>query len=215
MLFCSVPLALAQHSQSTSSSGPGPYNFALGFGSAQDTSNGSGISTVDLSSCTPSPASDCDETPGLHRMLVGFDGDAMLNKRFGFGGEWVFQPAKGNYGPIQYRQEFYDFNGLYVPYSQKHVTLRVEGGIGGAHTGFSILESSCVGVAVCENETESVGSANHFQEHASLGVQFYLTHSIFLRPQFDYRHVGGFTDQFGRDSVWEGGVWLGYNFGTF
>ncbi len=222
MLLCSVPLALAQHgssssssSSSSNSSGPGPYNFALGFGTAQDTSNGEGISSIDLSSCTPSPLSGCEETPGLHRMMMGFDGDGMLNKRFGFGGELVFQPAKGNYGPLLYRQMFYDFNGLYVPYSRNRVTLRVEAGIGGAHSGFSYSETSCAGTAVCSTESESIGSANHFQEHASLGVQFYVTHSIFVRPQFDFRNVNGFTDQFGRDTVWQGGVWLGYNFGTF
>ncbi len=221
MLFCSVPLAHAQRgssssSSSSNSSGPGPYNFALGFGTAQDSSNGQGISSIDLSSCTPiDPAAGCDGTPGLHRMTMGFDGDGMLNKRFGFGGELVFQPAKGNYGPLQYRQLFYDFNGLYEPYSRKRVTVRVEAGIGGAHSGFSYSATSCAGTAVCSTESESIGGSSHFQEHASLGVQFYVTHSIFIRPQFDFRNVNGFTNQFGRDTVWQGSVWLGYNFGTF
>ncbi len=219
MLFCCVPPALAQRgssssSSSSNSSGPGPYNFALGFGTPQDTSNDSLIDSVTFGGC-PAVGLDCEETPGLHRLMMGFDGDAMLNKRFGFGGELLFQPAKGNYGPIQYRQEFYDFNGLYEPYSQKHFTVRLEAGIGGAHTGFSYSQTACVGTAVCSTEAESIGGASHFQEHASLGVQFYVTHSIFIRPQFDFRNVNGFTNQFGRDTVLQGSVWLGYNFGTF
>lgn len=213
-LFCFVPLAHAQHSNSQQ--GPGPYNFALGFGTVQDTATGEGISSFDLTGCTPSPTSTiCEATPGLHSLFMGFDGDAMLNKRFGFGGELNFQPGKGNYGPIQYRQEFYDFNALFEPYSNKHVTFRLEGGIGGAHTGFSITESSCIGVAVCSNQSASVGSANHFQEHASVGVQVYLTRNFFVRPQFDFRNVSNFTNQFGKDTVLQGGIWLGYNFGTF
>jgi hypothetical protein len=198
----------------------GPYNFAIGFGSAQDPSNGLGIENSNsvnaFGSCTPSTADPtCQQTPALGHLFMGFDGDAMLNKHFGFGGEFNFEPTKGNYGPLQYRQEFYDFNGLYEPISNKHFAIRLEGGIGGAHTGFSIFQNSCVGVAVCSGYASSVGGANHFQEHASLGVQIYVTHHIFVRPQFDYHHVSGFTDQFGRDTVPEGSVWVGYNFGSF
>jgi hypothetical protein len=36
---------------------------------------------------------------------------------------------------------------------------------------------------------------------------------VFIRPQFDYRFVPGFTDQFSSDSVLGGSVWLGYSFG--
>jgi hypothetical protein len=221
VLFCSVPLARAQRgSSSSSSSGPGPYNFALGFGTWQDPSNGQGIenqnSINEFGSCTPSPADPtCQTNPALSHFFMGFDGDAMLNKRFGFGGELTFTPGRSNYGPLLYRQEFYDFNGLFEPYSNKHMALRVEGGIGGAHTGFAVSGSECAGVAVCSNYVESFAGANHFQEHASVGVQIYLTHNIFIRPQFDYRNVSNFTTIFGRDSVLQGGVWVGYNFGTF
>jgi hypothetical protein len=206
LMLCSAPLARAQ----------GPFNIALGFGSAQVPSNGLGIDINSFASCTPSATyTTCERNPALGRLFMGFDGDALLNKRFGFGGELTFQPVKGDYGPIQYRQEFYDFNGLYQPLSRKRLAVRLEGGIGGAHTGFSVSESSCVGIAVCSSQEEPVGSANHFQEHAGVGIQVYLTHSIFIRPQFDYRHVTGFDSQFGRDSVLQGSVWVGYNFGTF
>ena len=146
---------------------------------------------------------------------MGFSADGMLDKHFGIGGELNFQPAHSNYGPLQYRQIFYDFNGIYVPISRKYAALRLEGGVGGAHTGFSLLQSSCVGTAVCSTSVLPVGTSNHFQEHAGIGVQVYLTGHLFVRPQFDYHHVTGFINQFGRDSVWEETVWLGYNFGGY
>lgn len=212
LLFCSIPSAVAQ----------GPYNVALGFGSAQVPSNGLGIENANsinaFGSCIPSVLDPtCERNPALGRLFMGFDGDALLTKRVGFGGELFFQPAKGNYGPLEYRQLFYDFNGLYQPLKKPrfHSVLRLEAGIGGAHTGFSYSESSCVGTAVCSTEQESVGTANHFQLHAGAGLQVFVTHNIFVRPQFDYRYVPGFSDQFGRNTVLQWSVWLGYNFGTF
>jgi len=220
LLLFVVPLAQAQSSRHRDGDETGPYNFAIGFGTAQAPSNGSGIENASsanaFASCTPSVLdSTCQRNPALGRLFMGFDGDAMINKRFGFGGEINFQPAKGDYGPLEYRQMFYDFNGLYTPIRNDRFTLRLEGGIGGAHTGFSYLQSSCVGTAVCSSQSLSVGTSNHFQEHVGVGVQVNLTRHVFIRPQFDYHYVHGFTDQFGRDSVLQGSVWLGYNFGEF
>lgn len=208
--LCLVPAARAQ----------GPYDFAITFGGVQDSSNGLGIENLSspnaFASCTPSPADPtCERNPALGRFLMGFSGDAMLSKRFGFGGEFDFEPAKGNYGPLQYRQEFYDFNGIYAPINNKRLTLRLEGGIGGAHTGFSEFQNQCVGIAVCSSYEYPVGSANHFQEHIGVGIQIPFMAHIFLRPQFEYRHVDGFTQQFGRDTMFEGVISVGYNFGSY
>ena len=147
----------------------------------------------------------------------------MLNKHIGFGGEINFQPSKGNYGPLQFRQLFYDFDGLYAPINTKKYQLRVEGGIGGAHTGFSYLETQCVGVAVCQSYAQSVGAANHFQVHVGAGVQVYVKGHFFVRPMFDFREVPGLSGtynpsatqnyQFGSSHVIGGTIWFGYNFG--
>jgi len=59
-----------------------------------------------------------------------------------------------------------------------------------------------------------VGSAKHFQEHVGVGLQVGLTEHIFIRPQFDYHYVNGFTDQFKSNSVPEATIWLGYSFGS-
>jgi hypothetical protein len=203
LLFC-TPLARAQ----------GSFDLAMGFGTARDKATGLGIDSSTFLSCTPSStATTCEATPGLGRLFMAFEGDAMLNKHLGFGGELNFQPTKGTYGPLQYRQLFYDFNGLYAPVNRKNVQLRIEGGIGGAHSGFSYSQTACVGTAVCTTQTVSVGTSNHFQVHVGAGVQIYVKGHIFVRPQFDFREVPGLTDQFGTDRAFGGTVWVGYNFG--
>jgi hypothetical protein len=152
---------------------------------------------------------------------MAFEGDAMLNKHIGFGGELNFQPSKGNYGPVQYRELFYDFNGLYVPINHKTYQLRFEGGIGGAHFGTTYTETSCIGSAVCQSETIPSGSSSHFQVHVGAAVQFYVKEHFFIRPQFDFREVPGLSGTYGSTSVYQFGtnhvlgamVWVGYNFG--
>jgi hypothetical protein len=208
LLLGSVPLLQAQ----------GSFDVALGFGSVHDKATGLGIENASslnaFASCTHSSAdTTCEPTPGLGRLLMGFEGDGMLSKHIGIGAALNFQPTKGDYGPLKYRQLFYDFNGIYAPINQKRLQLRLEGGIGGAHSGFSYLQTSCVGTAVCTAQASSVGSSSHFQVHVGAGVQIYVKPHIFVRPQVDFRQVPGFTNQFASDHVISGTVWVGYNFG--
>ncbi len=114
---------------------------------------------------------------------------------------------------LQYRQSFYDFNGIFAPINQKRVSLQLQGGIGAARTSFSINQSGCVGTAVCTSQNQPVGSATHFQIHAGVGVSLFVTEHIFIRPQFDIHYVPNLTDQFGGNFVPAGTVWIGYNFG--
>ncbi len=204
LLLGSVPLLQAQ----------GSFDVALGFGSVHDKATGLGIDNVTFGSCTPSSTDPtCEATPGLGGLLMGFEGDGMLNKHIGIGGELSFQPTKSDYGPLQYRQIFYTFNGIYAPINKKRLQLRLEGGIGGAHSGFSYSQTACVGTAVCTTQASSVGAASHFQVHVGAGVQFYVKPHIFIRPQLDFREIPGFTNQFGSDQVIGGTIWVGYNFG--
>jgi hypothetical protein len=137
----------------------------------------------------------------------------MLTKRYGFGAEISLQPTRQDYGPLQYRQTFYDFNGIVAPVNQKRVELQLLGGIGGARTSFSFTQTGCVGVAVCTTQTQAVGNASHFQVHAGIGLQLFLTDHLFVRPQFDYHYVPNFTQQFASNSVPAATVWVGYSFG--
>ena len=70
-----------------------------------------------------------------------------------------------------------------------------------------------MGTAVCTSQTQPVGSSNHFQIHAGVGVEIFLTDHIFVRPQFDLRYIPNFTDQFGSNVVAGGMMWLGYSLG--
>ncbi|MGH9445747.1 MAG: hypothetical protein ACRD3O_08475 [Terriglobia bacterium] len=209
LLFCCAPLIRAQ----------GIADVALGFGTFHDSSNGLGIDNVNstnaFGACVPGAADPfCDGDPALNGLFMGFEGDGMLFNHFGIGGDLVFQPSRPNYGPLTYRELFYDFNGIYAPISNKHYIIQLEAGIGGARTSFGFSQTSCVGVAVCTTQAEPVGNESHFQEHLGAGLEIFLTDHIFIRPEFDYHHVGGFTSQFGKDNVLGGMVWLGYNFGS-
>src|SRR5579859_2025310 len=108
--------------------------------------------------------------PKYNRSLGGFflglGGDVMLKKHFGVGAEVNLQPARSDYGPLQYRQTFYDFNGIYAPVNEKRVQLQLQAGIGGASTNFAFSQNSCVGTAVCSNVSQPVGNSTHFQLHA-------------------------------------------------
>ena len=190
----------------------------IGFGTAQDSATGSGIdgpaSLNAYGPCTPGLSDTyCQATPGLGGFFLGLGGDIMLFKHFGVGAQFNVQPAHSNYGPLESRQSFVDFDGIYAPISNKHAELRLLGGVGFARTGFSISQSGCIGTAVCSTSVEPIGSATHADVNVGVGVQIYLTSHIFIRPQFDFHYVPNLTQQFGRDYVPEETIWLGYNFG--
>lgn len=183
----------------------------LGFGTAHDKAAGVGIDSTTGVPCTTGTT--CQLTPSLSGFFMGFGGAVMLNKHLGFGGEASFQPARQDYSVLQLRQIFYDVDALYAPVNQKKVMLRFLGGIGAAKSSFSLTQSSCVGTAVCNTFTQPFGSSNHFQIHAGVGVQAYLTEHVFIRPQFDLHYVPNFTDQFGSTAVPGFMVWIGYSLG--
>jgi hypothetical protein len=194
------------------------FDVNLGLGSFHNSSNGSGLdnanSTNAFGTCTPGAADTfCQSTSGLGGVFLGLGGNLMFTRHFGAGFQANIQPAQSDYGPLQFRQSFYDVNGIYAPINEKRVMLQLLGGIGGAKSSFSFSQSACVGTAVCSSQSVPVGNTNHFQVHAGVGVQFYLTSHIFVRPQFDYHYVPNFTDQFGSNSVPGGSIWVGYTFG--
>lgn len=208
LLFIGASLVNAQTS----------FDVNVGFGGAHASANSGGLDSASsanaFGTCTPGLGdANCQSLPSLGGFFMGVGGDLMLYKHFGVGLEASLQPAHQDYGPLQYRQSFYDINGIYAPINVKRASLRLEGGIGGARTSFAFSQSGCVGTAVCTTSNEPVGSASHFQAHAGVGVQIFLTDHIFVRPQFDFHYVPGLTDQFGSNAVPEGTIWVGYSFG--
>jgi hypothetical protein len=204
----SISLAYAQTSA----------DINIGFGGAHNSAAGGGLenatSTNAFAGCVVSSADPtCQATPGMSSFFMGIGGDVMLKKQFGVGADFKFQPGKSDYGPLQYRQSFYTFDGIYAPINGKRAVVKIAAGLGGARTAFSFTQTDCVGTAVCSTQAQPVGNSSHFQLHAGVGLQYFFTDHIFVRPQFDMRYVPGFTDQFGSNWVPEGTVWIGYSFG--
>jgi hypothetical protein len=203
-----IPLANAQNA----------FDVNIGFGSLHDSATGGGLDNANslnaFGTCTPGSGDTfCQATGGLGGFFLGFGGDIMFTKRFGAGFQGDIQPARSNYGPLQYRQSFLDVNSIYAPIDRKRFVVQLMGGLGDARTSFSFTQTGCVGTAVCTSQTQLVGAANHLDIHAGVGVQIYLTSHVFVRPQFDYHYVPNLTNQFSSNSVPGGSIWVGYNFG--
>ena len=216
--YTGVALLFMAGSMIPSAFGQSSFDLNVGLGTARVGASGAGIDNANsinaFGSCIPNSGDvNCEATPSLDGFFLGFGGGVMLTKRYGFGAEISLQPARQDYGPLQYRQTFYDFNGIVAPVNQKRVELQLLGGIGGARTSFSFTQTGCVGVAVCTTQTQAVGNASHFQVHAGIGLQLFLTDHLFVRPQFDYHYVPNFTQQFASNSVPAATVWVGYSFG--
>ena len=201
LLFFSIPYARAE----------GKLDIGMGLGSYHAKASGFGISLETFDSCVPSSSNPiCMSTPSLGGVFLGIGGDAMVWDRFGIGGEINFKPVKNDYGPLQYRQTFYDINGIFAPINQDRFVLKLIGGIGGARTGFSYRQEFCVGTAICQSETTALGTSSHFQMHAGVGLQYFVNDKVFIRPQLDLHYVPNLTDQFGSNSVVGGTIWIGY-----
>jgi len=162
----------------------------------------------------------------LNTFMMGFGGDVILVKGFGFGAEVNLQPAKQTYInlnasaagaglsslAVQSRVMFYDFDGIYEPVNRKKVAVKIKGGIGGANLKFYEASSSS-SVLGSQSGSQYFQSSNHFAVHGGFGVQFYLTDHIFLRPEFDIHYVHNLSE-FGSNLVKEEMVWVGYSWGS-
>ena len=197
--MCSSDLAPFANAQSA-------VDVGLGFGSHLATATGTGIdngsSPNAFGTCALNSGDTfCQATPKLNGLFMRLGGDIMLKQHFGGGFNFDFQPTRSDYGPLQYRQSFMDVNGIYAPISKKRFEIQVIGGIGAARTGFAVSQSSCVSTAVCTSQVLPAGNTNHFQVHGGLGVEYFASEHIFIKPEFDYHYIPNFTDQFGRNSV--------------
>lgn len=211
--FC-IPFASAQST----------FDVNMGFGALSDSKSTTGIDSTTLLNCPVGGSTTCVQTPGLSGFTMGFGGNLMLWKHFGAGAEVSFQPGKQDYlslptagtgltsDVIQSRMTFFDVNGIAVPVRTKKASLQFTGGIGVANLRFYENASSSNALTGSQNFSQFAGSSNHFDIHGGAGVQVYLTDHVFVRPQFDLHYVHNLS-QFGRSTVLEGTVWVGYSFG--
>jgi Outer membrane protein beta-barrel domain len=216
LLIFSISIANAQSA----------FDFNIGFGAIQDSAASGQLNQALLPCSGPNDIyGPCVSTPSLSGFMLGFGGDLMLWKSFGVGAEISLQPAKQNYvnlnasaasnglttQSLQTRMTLYDFDGIFQPVNTKKVSLKIKGGIGGANLKF--YESGSASNALFnQNFSQYFASSNHFQIHGGLGVQIYVTEHVFLRPEFNVHWVRNLTE-FGRETVVEELVWLGYSWG--
>lgn len=148
-------------------------------------------------------------TPAMTGVFGTFGGDVMFKPHLGFGGEVSMRFGKGAYSGLTYRPVFYDFNAIWQPLSvTKRVAPEFQAGLGGVKISFYDSSSN----PLTGTSSALLGASSHFQLHGSGGVRFYVTPSVYIRPQLDLRYVPNFF-QFGRNTVLEYSVAIGYSFG--
>jgi len=115
---------------------------------------------------------------------------------------------------VKARPAFYDINAIYQPLSSKaRIVPLVEGGLGGAKTSFYFSQQACVTLNACTTQSGLFASANHFQLHGAVGLKIYVKPNIFIKPQFDLHWVHNLDQDYGRNTVPQYTVSVGYTFG--
>ncbi len=165
-----------------------------------------GYSTV-----TSQPASDATGSYSPQMMGGGgwlsFSGDFLFKHQLGVQGE-VSWRAKQNigYGFQPYRPILYDFNGIWAPRFGPRAGAEVMGGFGAESIRFYTPYVNC-SFSGC---TDYV-SSQHLMGHVGGGLKFYVTHSIFVRPEVHAYFIRN-NYEFSGPRAFREGVSIGYTF---
>lgn len=186
----------------------------FGMGSAFDSAATSpGCAPKQLFDPFTGASGTCETAPTMGGVFGLFGSDFMINPHLGVNGEYAFRFAQANYlpaAPLKVRPAFYDFNAVFQPTSgDKRVVPVLEGGIGGAKLSFYVSQQA----GSIFTQSQYFTSSNHFQVHAALGVKLYVSTSVFIKPQVDLHYVPHLTDQYGRNTVPQVTISIGYSFG--
>ncbi len=205
MFFRAISLAGLPLLFATLAAAQGSVDAYIGAGGITDKSNGLAVDTFGTGNFV--------NTPTLNGYTLNMGASVFVTRQFGFGGELLFRPSRSDYSGLQYRPIFYDFNGIWKPpLPEKRVVPEFQGGVGGVNLRF-YLPAACDVITGCSSANTFLTSSNHFQAHFGAGVRFYITNSIFVRPQFDVHWVHNFF-QFGSDIVPQYSAVVGYTFGN-
>lgn len=179
----------------------GDFYFAMG--TARDDANDDWVDYSQGYAITP-----C----AMDGLFGTIGGGLMLNPTFGVGGEVFFRFAQGDYMGYGYRPIFYDFNAILTPtLGSDRVMAEIQGGVGGLNLRFYGGEEYYD--YYTGEYSNYAGSFNHFQVHAGIGLRFYVTDNVFIRPQFDYRYVPNLSEQFKSNSVLAYTLAIGFSSG--
>jgi len=204
-------LLLVAGAKKASAQGVSAY---FGMGSAIDTAATSpGCAPKQLFDPFTGASGTCETAPTMGGIFGVFGADFMINPHLGVNGQYSFRFAQANYLPaasLNVRPAFYDFNAIFQPTSgDKRVVPVLEGGIGGAKLSFYVSQQA----GSIFTQSQYFTGTNHFQVHAAVGVKFYVSTSVFIKPQVDLHYVPHLTDQYGRNAVPEFTLSIGYSFG--
>lgn len=136
-----------------------------------------------------------------------FSGDFLFYKKyFGAGGEVAWRGHQNLdifFNP--YRPILYDFNAVLAPPLGKRAQAELQGGIGLESLRFYQPFFTC-NFTGCTN----FQSSNHFLTHVGGGLRFYVTRSIFIRPEAHFYFVRN-NFEFSGPRVQRFGVSIGYS----
>ena len=139
---------------------------------------------------------------------LSFSGDALFWHHLGAQGEVAWRASQGLYlGTQPYRPILYDFNAIYAPPLGQHAQLELLAGIGGLSTRFYTPVYFC-NFYSCTNYV----SSNHFLGDVGVAVRFYLSHGVFVRPEFREYFINNNVDYASPYATRVGGS-IGYSFG--
>ncbi len=194
LLFCGL-VTLPAHAQYYSEQ----PQFDVGFG----------VGTVIAPSSASASGDHSPQTLGGGAYL-NFSGDYIFWRHLGIEGEVAWRASENLYGGYQpFRPILYDFNAIYAPPLGKHAQLELLGGIGGLSTRFYTQTYTCSYYYYsCTNYV----SSNHFMGDVGAGVRVYLSHGVFLRPEFREYFISN-AYEFSSGHATRAGVTLGYSFG--
>lgn len=136
-----------------------------------------------------------------------FSGDFIFFKNFGVGGEVAWRAHENTDIFFQpYRPILTDFNGVFAPAIGKRAQADLQGGIGWETVRFYQPFLTC-GTFGCQNFT----SSNHFLGHVGAGLRWYVTPSVFLRPEAHFYFIHN-NFEFSGPRASRYGMTLGYSF---
>lgn len=137
-----------------------------------------------------------------------FNGDFLLWKHFGIGGEVSFRATRNlSQGFLPYRPIFYDFGGVYAPPLGKHAALELTTGIGGESVRFYTGTLTC-NFFSCTDFT----SNNHLLWELGGGVKLYTWRNVFVRPEARFYLIRN-NFEFSGNHATRLGATIGYSFG--
>ncbi len=181
--------------------------FLLNLAHAQQIDIGFGLSGIHSPSTGSTSVFSAPSQGG--GVYLGFNGDFLLKKNFGVGGEINWRATQAIYNGYQpYRPLFWDFNGIWLPHLAKHVTGELQAGIGVESIRFYNNYYTCSYITGCTNYT----SSNHFMGDFGGGIRFYPHGNFFVRPEARFYLIHN-NVEFNSNHLTRYGVTIGYTFG--